>query len=66
MLLRTLVFDCGFDIVNAVSMLTLNPATLFGLDSGEIARGKQADLVVFDDDVSVSHVFVSGSLVFSA
>lgn len=65
-LLRTLVFDCGFDIVNAVSMLTLNPATLFGLDSGEIARGKQADLVVFDDDVSVSHVFVSGSLVYSA
>ena len=30
--------------------LTINPARLFGLDTGELAKGKPADLVLFDPD----------------
>ena len=29
--------------------MTLNPAELYGLDSGYIAEGAQADLVIFDE-----------------
>jgi len=46
----------------AVRCATLNPARLLGIDlkTGSIEVGKKADLVVFDDDFTIKHVFFSG------
>lgn len=60
MLLRFAVNDCGFDLVTAVSMLTATPAKIMGLSKGSIAVGLDADFAIFDENFTVSHVFVDG------
>lgn len=62
-LIKTLVKDCGFDIPTAVKMLTCTPATILKCNGGELKQGKDADLVVFDDDIFVFNVFVGGKRV---
>lgn len=59
-LLRFAVQDCGFDMVTAVSMLTAVPAGILHLPKGRIEVGLDADLAVFDENYTVSHVFVKG------
>lgn len=59
-LIRTLVKDCGFCVPTAVKMLTKTPATLLGLPKGAIEGGMDADIVVFDNEIHVSDVFVGG------
>lgn len=53
----------GADPVEAIQMVTINPATYFGFDHiGILAPGKQADIVVLDDlhQMNVSSVFLKG------
>lgn len=51
---------------DAVRMASLNPARVIGLDrsKGSIEVGKDADLVVFDEDIKIEKTFVGGRLVF--
>ena len=60
MLVRTLVFDCGYDISTAVMMLTEVPARILGVNKGLLSTGRDADITVFDDDMTVTDVFVGG------
>jgi N-acetylglucosamine-6-phosphate deacetylase len=62
MLVRTLVQSCGFDIPTAVKMLTEVPANILNVNKGVLLEGKDADIVVFDDDINVINVFVGGEL----
>jgi N-acetylglucosamine-6-phosphate deacetylase len=62
-LIRTLVNDCGFSILTAVKMLTKTPADLLKLNKGDLVSGKDADVIVFDDGIKVSSVFVGGKKV---
>ncbi|NOY86916.1 MAG: adenine deaminase [Deltaproteobacteria bacterium] len=67
LLLRKAV-KCGLDPVEAIRMITINPAEHFGLsDRGAVAPGYLADLVVFDDMKSfqIKTVFKSGKQVSS-
>lgn len=52
--------DCPLH--EAVRLATLNPCRLLGIDDrrGSIAVGKEADLVLFDEDLAVKRVFVGG------
>ncbi len=61
-LVRTMVKIAGCSITDAVKMMTLNPARFMGLDArkGTIAPGKDADIVIFDDDIRVSDVLIAG------
>ena len=59
-LIRTLVFDCGYSIPTAVKMLTEVPAKIIGEDKGQLTVNKDADIIVFDEDIKISKVFVSG------
>jgi N-acetylglucosamine-6-phosphate deacetylase len=61
-LVRTMVQIAGCSVVDAVKMMTVNPARFMGLTArkGTIAPGKDADIVIFDDDIRVSHVLVGG------
>ena len=61
-LVRTMVQIAGCSVVDAVKMMTVNPARFMGLTArkGTIAPGKDADIVIFDDDIRVSHVLVAG------
>jgi N-acetylglucosamine-6-phosphate deacetylase len=55
---------CGLDV--AVKMVTENPAKVLGHAErrGSVAVGKDADLVLLDDDLSVHTTIVSGQIVF--
>ncbi len=49
----------------AVRMATENPATVYGFgEIGALAKGKLADIAVFDEDFNASEVFVGGKLVY--
>lgn len=60
MLIRTLAFGCGYGIPFAVKMLTETPAKIMNINKGVLACGKDADVIVFDEDIKVSDVFVMG------
>lgn len=61
-LVRTMVQLAEVPIFEAVKMASATPARYFGIfdKKGSIAKGKQADLVIFNDDVRVSTVYVGG------
>ena len=61
-LVRTMVNLAEVPMYEAVKMASATPARYFGVfdTKGSIAQGKNADLVIFDDDVRVSSVFVGG------
>ena len=60
MLIRTLVFSCGFDVPTAVKMLTEVPAKILNVNKGVLSEGKDADIIAFDDEINVTDVFVGG------
>ena len=61
-LVRTMVQLAEVPMWEAVKMASATPARYFGIfdKKGSIAKGKQADLVIFNDDVRVSTVYVGG------
>ena len=59
-LIRVLNKECGYSIPFAVNMMTKVPAQILGVNKGEIASGKDADIIVFDDDINIKSIFVGG------
>ncbi|MEM4524889.1 MAG: adenine deaminase [Methanothermobacter sp.] len=57
--------EYGIDEVEAVRMVTINPADHYSLDFGAIAPGKSADIVLVDNlkNFTVKKVFINGELV---
>ena len=64
-LVRTVHKIAGISLVDTIHMSTLTPASLVGLDGevGSIARGKRANLVVFDEDINIKHIILRGKVV---
>ncbi len=61
-MVRVLMRDAGLSLWEAVRASSLLPASFMGLGdvTGSIVVGKQADLLVFDRDITIERVFVSG------
>ncbi|MFA5447947.1 MAG: N-acetylglucosamine-6-phosphate deacetylase [Sphaerochaeta sp.] len=61
-LVRVLMEHVDLSLEKAVRATTLLPARFMGLEehTGSIAVGKAADLIIFDQDIDVKRVFVSG------
>lgn len=61
-LVRVMTQKAGLAIWDAVKMASLNPARFLGIDRlyGSIEPGKSADLLIYDDDIRISGVYVSG------
>ncbi len=55
----------GIKLEDAVRMATINPAKVIGLDAnkGSIQQGKDADLLVINDNFELIYTFVNGKLV---
>ncbi len=54
--------DCS--IIDAVKMITVNPAKILGIENtkGKIEVGYDADICVFDDNINIHKVLVGGKL----
>ena len=65
-LVSTMVKIAGCSISDAVRMLTANPAGVMGvLDrKGTIAPGKDADVVIFDEDINVRRTIINGNIIY--
>ncbi len=62
-LIRTLVKECGVAIPTAVKMLTAVPAKILKINKGVLVCGKDADIIVFDENINIQGVFVDGEKV---
>ena len=61
-LVRTMVSQAHVPLVDAVRMMSLTPARIIHMDDeiGSLEIGKRADLILFDEDISVQSVYVDG------
>ena len=67
-LVRTMVQVAETSLTDAVRMMTLTPARIIGYDGviGSITAGKIADLVIFDEQISVLATIINGNILYSA
>ena len=67
-LVRTFRDMTGAPLAECVRAATLTPARLMGLDArkGRIGPGMDADLLLFDENISIRRVFTRGQEVFAA
>ncbi|MFC1491882.1 beta-aspartyl-peptidase [Nitrospinota bacterium] len=57
---RRLAVEHGWPLEEALAPVTINPARALGLEKGTIAAGRDADLLVLDDDLMVESVYARG------
>jgi N-acetylglucosamine-6-phosphate deacetylase len=59
------VVGLGASLADAVRMLTLNPATLLGIEfkKGALRTGADADIVLLDEGLRLANVWVRGAAV---
>lgn len=60
-LIRVMTTEVGVPVEEAVKMMTCVPAKIMGLNKGELASGKDADIIVFDNNINISDIFVMGN-----
>ena len=67
MVVRTVYRLTGLPLAEVVKSATETPARIMGVSDrkGAVRRGYDADIVIFDDDVNVSHVMVGGRMLQS-
>ena len=65
-LVRNMITMAGVPVVEAVRMMSATPARILNVDDrkGSILAGKDADLVVFDDQINVSLTMNRGKILF--
>ena len=61
-LVRNMYRTVGVPLYEAVKMMTVTPAMVIGVGSykGKIAKGYDADILLFDDNVSIASVIING------
>lgn len=62
-LIRVMTKECGYSIPESVYMATKVPAELLKVNKGKIQSGYDADVIVFDEEINVSDIFVMGKKV---
>lgn len=65
-LVRTMVNIAEVPLVEAVKMMTLTPARMMKIDQqkGSIQKNKDADFVIFDDNINVSYTILEGNVIY--
>ncbi len=64
-LVRNMIKMADVTLLDAVRMMTANPARMANLrDRGAIREGGYADILIFDEDIDVSLTMVNGNVVF--
>ena len=66
-LVRNMVQMAEVPLTDAVRMMSRTPASILGIENrkGSLEAGKDADIVIFDDDIRVSHTIVNGTLIYN-
>jgi N-acetylglucosamine-6-phosphate deacetylase len=59
-LVRVMTGEVEISMAEAVKMITATPAEVMHLNKGELTAGKDADILIFDDDVTIKRIWVMG------
>ena len=64
-LVRVMHYRAGVPLHDCIRMMCLTPAAVMGMSGrkGSLEAGKDADLVLFDEEVNIQAVYVAGKLV---
>ena len=65
-LVRTMVQMAEVPLLDAVRMITNTPASILGIQDqkGSLIPGKDADIVIFDEDITIQKTIVNGRVIF--
>lgn len=67
-LVRTMVQQADVPLLDAIKMMATTPARIMGVanSKGSLTVGKDADIVLFDEDIQVSMTMVGGRVIFKS
>ena len=66
-LVRTMVTMVDVTLLEAVRIITKTPASILGVADrkGSLVPGKDADIVIFDDNIQVQMTIVQGRIIYN-
>jgi len=66
-MVRNVIEMLGLSVEQAVQLVTRNPARVLGIEArkGTMEPGKDADLVIFDDQIQVQTTIVGGKVIYA-
>jgi len=67
LLVRNMVQLAGVPLLQAVQMITSTPAQICGIShrKGTLTEGKDADVVIFDDQILIQTTIINGRIINS-
>jgi len=67
-LVRTMINTAGLPLFETTRMITNTPAAIIGVEDkkGSLSAGKDADIVIFDDDINIQTTVIRGKVVYTA
>lgn len=65
-LVRNMVRMADVSLLDAVKMASATPARIMGIDNkkGSLTKGKDADILIFDKDITIQTTIINGNIVF--
>lgn len=65
-LVRTMINIAGISLPDAIRMITLTPASIMNISErkGSLTVGKDADIVIFDENISIHTTMVKGKVIY--
>jgi N-acetylglucosamine-6-phosphate deacetylase len=65
LLVRNMIKLAGVTLLQAIQMITTTPAQICRVDTrkGSITIGKDADLVIFDEDIQIKATIINGRVI---
>ena len=66
-LVRTMIYLAGVPLIDAVHMMTLTPARILHIDKekGSLEIGKDADIVIFDNQININNTILKGHVIYT-
>ena len=67
-LVRTMIKLADVPLLEAVTMITKTPARIMKIDNkkGSLAKGKDADILIFDEDINIKMTMVKGRIIYNS
>ncbi len=66
-LVRTMIQMANVSLADAVCMITSTPARIMKVENrkGSLVKGKDADIIIFDDDINIKMTMINGKIVYA-
>ncbi len=67
-LVRTMIQMADIPLIEAVRMMSKTPATIMGVEltKGSLTVGKDADVLIFDENINIKTTIVNGEIIYTA